>query len=400
MGSQWGDEGKGKVVDLLAPTMDIVVRFQGGANAGHTVYAEDRKFVLHLLPSGVLSSDCTNVIGNGCVVDPVSLVDEMESLAAEGVVLSPTRLLLSQGAHLVTPGHRALDRLGGGAIGTTGRGIGPCYADKARRIGVTYRDVLDGSLEAKAGELFAIHRSLARALFSVDLPVDEEELSTFHQSVARLAPYVADTAEAIASALARGKRVLYEGAQGAFLDLDLGTYPFVTSSTTTIGGAYSGTGVFVDFAARIAVTKAYTTRVGNGPFPTELHDENGRHLASKGHEFGATTGRPRRCGWLDLPMLTQSFRANGFNSVALTKLDCLDGLGTIRVAVGRREDGSPVYQDFAGWEESTRSKRSWDELPSACRAYVAAIEEHLNVPVDLISTGPGREEVIRRRASW
>ena len=359
MGSQWGDEGKGKLVDLLAAKARAVVRFQGGANAGHTIIAGNRKYVLHLLPSGVLTPGCVSVIGTGCVVDPDELAAEIDLLATQGVILTPKNLIISHQAHLVTPAHRELDKSEGSRIGTTGRGIGPAYADKARRTGLRAE-----SLTGKLGS------------------------------------YVGDATQAIAEIARAGGNILYEGAQGTMLDLDHGTYPFVTSSSTTIGSAYSGGGVYLEFDWRIAVIKAYATRVGHGPFPTELTDKTGTWLQEQGREFGATTGRPRRCGWLDLHLLKRAFVISGFNYIALTKLDCLRGLESIHVATDRSGDDEPTYKVLPGWHDDIRNCRTFAALPSACREYVDFIEGELGQPVGIISTGPDRAETIVRRPVW
>lgn len=376
LGCQWGDEGKGKVVDILAGASDMVVRFQGGANAGHTIVVDGRKFVLHLLPSGILRPGLVNVIGNGCVVDPVALVAELDQLDRAGLAVGPERLLLSHAAHLITPDLLAEDRRTGGAIGTTGRGIGPAYGRKALRTGVRCESLLDGTLADRAPAVTGDEAFLA--------------------ACRRLSPFVTDTAEAIGRTVESGRRLLYEGAQGALLDLDLGSYPYVTSSTTTIGGAFSGSGVFVDFSRRIGIVKAYSTRVGNGPFPTELADATGEHLRSKGHEFGSTTGRPRRCGWLDLHLLKKAVMANGINEVVLTKLDCLAGLEEIPVAVGRDGTGRPLFHRCPGWAADISTVSRFEDLPKTAIDYIGFIELHMKVPIRIISVGPGRSQTILR----
>jgi len=402
MGSQWGDEGKGKLVDILAAKAHCVVRFQGGANAGHTIVEggkEGRKFVLHLVPSGILAGNCVNVIGSGCVVDLKRLATEIEYLRTAGIPVGPDNLLVSSSAHIVTPVHRRLDQLEGGKIGTTGRGIGPCYADKARRVGIRMDSLLDGSFLSRYAAL-ADEYAKGPASSPENTFRPEEELASLEKHAQAVRPYVGDAAATIAASADAMQRILYEGAQGTLLDIDHGTYPFVTSSSTTIGGAYSGSGIYLEFDWRVAVVKAYSTRVGNGPFPTELDNETGLELRKRGNEYGATTGRPRRCGWLDLHLLRKSFRINGFNYIALTKLDCLRGFETLNVAVGRDDAGTPVYRQLEGFGSDLASCKSFDSLPSAARAYVRFIEDELEQPVGMVSTGPGRDETIVRRAVW
>ncbi|MFH1465497.1 MAG: adenylosuccinate synthase [Pseudomonadota bacterium] len=398
LGAQWGDEGKGKVVDRFAAGAQVVVRFGGGANAGHTIWHGDRKVVLHQLPSGVLTPGCVNLVGNGCVVDPVLLVEELEALRAVGVEIGPERLGISSLAHLVTPLHRWLDGLSGGQIGTTGRGIGPTYADKAERIGVRVGEIFGADLEGACGYLLFLHAEELGGGFT------EFERSGWRVSFAtacqRLAPYVRDVRPELHTALQRGQNVLYEGAQGALLDLDLGTYPFVTSSSTALGGALTGTGVYTPFDHRIAVVKAYTTRVGNGPFPTELQGALGEDLRVRGHEYGATTGRPRRCGWLDLPLLREAARASGYTGIALTKLDCLRGLPELRVAIDRDDRGEPVFATLPGWDEDILGAPSLEALPHAARVYIDFVCEGLGVPLALLSTGPERGQTLLLEAPW
>ncbi|MBN1425525.1 adenylosuccinate synthase [Candidatus Fermentibacteria bacterium] len=397
VGAQWGDEGKGKVCDFLAGAMDLVVRYQGGANAGHTVVFDDRKIVLHQIPSGILSPRARSVIGNGCVVDPVILASEIRELAAAGVHVGPENLIVSQHAHLVTPLHRFLDEKQNGAIGTTGRGIGPCYTDKAQRSGIRLESLMDGSWRGRMREHGSRHEDFYRVVYGVGYIDVEESIRALEPAVALLQPLIGDTAQVVCDAVSTGGSILFEGAQGTFLDLDHGTYPYVTSSTTTVGGAISGGGVYVHFDRRIAVMKAYATRVGEGPFPTELTDETGRRLREVGREYGATTGRARRCGWLDLSMGRRACMINGFDYVVLTKLDCLSGLPVLRAAVGRASDGTPDYVDMEGWDSSIAGVTSFHELPVEARRYVAFIEEYLCVPVGMISTGPSRSDIIIRK---
>lgn len=378
LGCQWGDEGKGKLVDILAADCDVVVRFQGGANAGHTILFDGHKFVLHMLPSGVLRPHLVNVVGNGCVVDPVALASELDELRARGMAPPPGRLLVSGGAHLVTPDLLSEDRDTGAKIGTTGRGIGPTYARKAQRVGIRCEDISEPG-------------------FADRIPAVEGK-ERFLAACQRLVPYVGDCSRYLHEAMAEGKRLLFEGAQGAMLDLDLGSYPFVTSSTTTIGGAFSGAGVYVPFARRLGIAKAYSTRVGNGPFPTELTGETGDLLRTRGHELGSTTGRPRRCGWLDLHLLRKAVVANGINEIALTKLDCLSGLSEILVATGRDRSGQPVYHPLPGWDEELANCPSFDRLPKTTIDYIGFVELHMGVKVRIASVGPDRSKTLFRGA--
>lgn len=394
LGSQWGDEGKGKVIDLLAERMDLVARFQGGANAGHTVVVGGKKTVLHQIPSGVLNPGCVNVIANGCVIDPERFVAELGDLAGHGLHVSADRLFLSDRAHLVTPLHKALDARDGAKVGTTGRGIGPCYVDKANRTGIRLEHIRDDSYIDRYTEQLAAHESQAGGDHLREVCENASVIEAFRAAAESVKPFIADTQAIIDQARRSGKSILYEGAQGSLLDLDQGTYPFVTSSSTTIGGSYTGTGVYIDFDRRIGVVKAYSTRVGNGPFPTEQDNETGRKLREIGREFGATTGRPRRCGWLDLSLLKQSVIVNGFNYLAITKIDCLSDFETILVAVDHDEDGRPVYKELSGWREDISQVREYSALPSACRAYLNVIEEHLETRVGLVSVGPDRKQTI------
>ena len=400
MGSQWGDEGKGKVVDLLARGAQVVVRFQGGANAGHTIWHGERKVVLHQLPSGVLTPGCLNLVGNGSVVDPELLVLELAEVAEAGVRPTPANLAISSLAHLVTPIHKVVDGIAGGHIGTTGRGIGFAYADKARRIGVRAGALLDGSLAQALEAQLEQHLDWLAARDPHAAGELLRRIELFTRDCDQLRPYVRDIRPELHSALQAGRNVLYEGAQGALLDLDHGTYPFVTSSSTAIGGALTGTGVYTHFDHRIAVVKAYTTRVGNGPFPTELHGPVGEDLRARGHEYGATTGRPRRCGWLDLHLLRHATRASGYSGIALTKLDCLSGLPELRVATGRDDDGEPVYTTLPGWSEDILGAPSLASLPVNARAYLDFITEQIGVPISILSTGPDRDQTLVLEAPW
>ena len=401
IGAQWGDEGKGKVVDVLSAQADLVVRFGGGANAGHTIWVGGSKFVLHLIPSGIMHPTCRNVIGGGCVVDVEALLDEMEGLATAGIATTPDRLLLADNAHVVTPYHRAIDKLSGGKIGTTGRGIGPAYADKARRIGVRLADLRDDTLVDHLKAQRELHGAMARALgASEDMPPLGEVIARLQAAGQRLHDHIGDPVPVLVSANRANLKVLYEGAQGVLLDVDHGTYPFVTSSNTTVAGATSGLGVYTPFERRIAVVKAYTTRVGNGPFPTELQGEQDDRLRAKGQEFGATTGRPRRCGWLDVVLLKRAFAMNGFTHIALTKLDVLAGFGPIQVAVDSDAAGARLYREFEGFDADLRQAQTMAELPPACQTLVAFLEQELQAKMLMVSTGPGRADAVLGDAPW
>jgi adenylosuccinate synthase len=397
LGAQWGDEGKGKIVDMLSANMDLVVRFQGGANAGHTVICGDEQYVLHLIPGGIVSGNAVNVIGNGCVVDPVIFAEEVDYLINKNIPVSPEKLIVSQQAHMVTPVHKHMDKVLNEHIGTTGRGIGPAYGDKITRTGIRMETILDGSFLERFHKQAADARILCEKVYEkdfIDLKQAEAELS---EAVARIKPFVKDTIEIIYNVTKTSGNILFEGAQGTLLDIDHGTYPFVTSSSTAIGGAFTGSGVFVEFDKRIGIVKAYTTRVGEGPFPTELHDEVGEKLRKNGNEFGATTGRPRRCGWLDLKQLKRSFIINGFNYISLSKISCLSGFETVKAAVDYDAQGQPVYREFDGWTEEVEGATSVDQLPPACKSYIDFIEEYLGVPVGMISTGPDRDNIIYKQ---
>jgi adenylosuccinate synthase len=400
IGTQWGDEGKGKVVDLLTEDAAMVVRFQGGNNAGHTIVRDDEVFKFHLIPSGILHPGKICVIGNGVVVDPSILIEELESLRRRGVDVAGLRI--SANAHLIMPYHVMLDtvgeaKLGKLEIGTTRRGIGPCYADKSARLGVRVQDLLDPKILRK--KIMAALEPKQQALrpFARDPKLDlhamtEEYLRYGH----RLEPHIADTSRLCWEALDSGRSVIFEGAQATMLDLDHGTYPFVTSSNPTAGAACVGAGVGpTDIAEVWGVCKAYTTRVGAGPFPTELDDEVGIHLRDRGHEFGTTTGRERRCGWLDFVALRYATRLNRLSALAITKLDVLSGLDPLRVATRYRGSEGAVFEEFPGWEEDISSARSESELPREARDYLTAISDHAGVPIKLVGVGPGREQVIR-----
>jgi adenylosuccinate synthase len=416
IGAQWGDEGKGKVVDLLAERNDVVARYQGGNNAGHTIVAGDEVYKLHLIPSGILYPGTLCVIGNGVVVDPGVLRGEVDELEARGVDVSTLRI--SGNAHLIMPYHVALDgasemRLGRFSIGTTGRGIGPAYQDKAARLGVRAQDLLDeGILVRKIEIALEMKNVLFEHIYGVPRMDAQAVADEVLEHADRLSPFIGDTAMLIHRELNAGKHVLFEGAQGTMLDIDHGTYPFVTSSNPVAGAACTGTGVGPTRIDRvIGVSKAYTTRVGEGPFPTEDDGEASRILSERGNEFGTTTGRQRRCGWLDLVALKYAVRLSGVTELALTKLDVLSGFKTIRVCTAyRTREGeviedfpyhqtifhgcTPVYRDVPGWDVDIAGLRDIDELPDAAHAYVDVIREAVGVPITLIGTGQGRHDVI------
>ena len=415
LGAQWGDEGKGKATDLLGGRVDYVVRYQGGNNAGHTVVIGDQKFALHLLPSGILSPNVVPVIGNGVVIDPAVLLKEMAGLQERGVDTS--RLLISANAHIITPYHVTLDKvterfLGNAKIGTTGRGIGPTYMDKVARIGVRVQDLFDPSIlrQKVEGALSNKNQVLVKVFNRRSLDVDAIT-DALLEYAAPLAPHVADTGIVLNDALDAGKIVLLEGGQGTLLDVDHGTYPFVTSSNPTAGGACTGSGIGPTRVTRvIGILKAYTTRVGSGPFPTELLDEYGERLRSVGGEVGVTTGRPRRCGWFDAPIARYASRINGLTDIFLTKLDVLTGLERIPVCVAYDIDGDivrelpmtqtgfhharPVYEELPGWTEDISGARSVEDLPANAQAYVRFLEEVSGAPISAIGVGQDRDATI------
>ena len=415
VGAQWGDEGKGKIVDWLSNRADVVVRFQGGHNAGHTLVVGDKTYKLSLLPSGVVQGK-PSVIGNGVVVDPWALLDEIGRITAQGVAIAPDLLSLADNACLILPLHRDLDsareaQAGAGKIGTTGRGIGPAYEDKVGRRAVRVADLADpDALRVKITRLLAHHQALRRGL---DLPeADGDALMASLVEVApKILPYAKPAWRLLDEARRAGRRVLFEGAQGALLDVDHGTYPYVTSSNTVSGQAAAGSGLgprSVGFV--LGIVKAYTTRVGEGPFPTELFDDDGKRLGERGREFGTVTGRARRCGWFDAVLVRQSAAINGIDGVALTKLDVLDGFETLKVCVGYQVGdeildhlpagmtdqarAKPVYETLEGWSESTYGARSWKDLPAAAVKYVRRIEELIGCPVAMLSTSPERDDTI------
>src|SRR3989338_81141 len=416
IGAQWGDEGKGKVVDLLTPKADLVVRYQGGANAGHTLVVNGEKTVLHLLPSGILHIACLCIIGNGVVVDPEVLIQEIELMQSKGYLNDLTRLIVSEQAHLVLPYHRGIEKLrekkqGDKAIGTTMRGIGPTYEDKVARLGIRMYDLLhENDFEEQLQRVLPEKNRMLEALGEEEFSLKTLlELGAFWRE--KLRPFIRDAILPLHQALAAQKKVLFEGAQGTALDVDHGTYPYVTSSNTVAGGACTGAGIGpTSINEVLGVTKAYTTRVGNGPFPTELTDEKGEWLQKQGSEFGATTGRPRRCGWFDVPLLQHACRVNGLTSLALTKLDVLSGMKTLKLCVAYQLKGKkldrfpvsekellqcePVYEELEGWNEDISQADHLEALPGAAQYYVSYIEQQLRLPIKLLSVGPDRKHTI------
>ena len=419
IGSQWGDEGKGKIVDWLSERADVVVRFQGGHNAGHTLVIGGEVFKLSLLPSGVVRPGKLSMIGNGVVVDPWALLEEIERIEEQGVKLDPSWLKVAENAALILPLHRTLDRAreearGKAKIGTTGRGIGPAYEDKTARRAIRVCDLADlDTLGEKIDELLVHHNALLRGFEQVEIDRDEL-LDKLKELAPRLLPYAASVWRELDEASRNRKRILFEGAQGIMLDVDHGTYPFVTSSNTVSGAAAAGTGLgpkSLDYI--LGITKAYTTRVGSGPFPTELEDEVGRRLGERGKEFGTVTGRQRRCGWFDAVLVRKSVKLSGMDGIALTKLDVLDGLSELKVCVGYKIDGQtfdyfptlpslqaaaePIYESMEGWNDSTQGARSWADLPATAIKYIRRIEEFIEAPVTLLSTSPERDDTIMVR---
>lgn len=419
VGAQWGDEGKGKIVDHLTEKASLVARYQGGHNAGHTVVIRDEKYVLHLIPSGILHKNTTCIIGNGVVVEPRALIQEITDLKARGITVS-RNLLISRNAHLIMPYHIALDSASERAkgrknIGTTGRGIGPTYVDKMGRSGIRVGDLLrpEAFMEKLRTNLRQVN-FLLKQYYHVSGFSAAKIFAEYMEYGNFLKKHIADTDIIIADAISARENVLFEGAQGTLLDIDHGTYPYVTSSNAIAGGACTGLGVGpTKITSVVGVVKAYTTRVGSGPFPTELHDATGRGLRTRGGEFGATTGRPRRCGWLDTVVLRHSARINGFSGIAVTKLDILDGLDTIKICIAYKHRGkifrdfpkdtdvlascTPVYEEMKGWSSSTLCAREFKKLPREARDYLRRIEELMEVRACIISTGQKRDELIRLR---
>src|SRR3984893_3606411 len=412
LGAQWGDEGKGKDVDLFSEKFSVVVRYQGGDNAGHTVFIADKKFVLKLIPSGILRPGIQAVIGNGVVVDPKALLEEVETLERAGIDVK-SRLAISNRAHVIFPFHRIVEKMSEGRqdrvpIGTTSRGIGPCYEDKTGRRGVRIADLYERESFCAMYASLAEDKQLLAQTFNIQETIDYEQIrDQYLQFAERIRPMVCDTAQLIHDAMEAGRRVLFEGAQGSMLDVDHGTYPFVTSSSATAGGACTGAGVPpTKIHGVIGVSKAYATRVGSGPFPTELEGEDGERIRKTGNEYGAVTGRPRRCGWFDVPLLRYTAMINGFNSLVITKLDVLDQFDEIPVCTEYRnmkampatfrglEAAEPVYQTLPGWKSATRGLSSYDDLPPRARDYLRFLSERTGVEVGCISTGPERDETI------
>lgn len=422
LGTQWGDEGKGKIVDLLTDQASVVARFQGGHNAGHTLVIDGQKTVLHLIPSGILREGVTCLIGNGVVVAPDALLVEIAKLEKSGVPVRE-RLQISPACPLILPYHVALDQArelarGKAKIGTTGRGIGPAYEDKVARRGLRLGDVLnEGRFAEKLKEVMEYHNFALTQYYKVDAVDYQKTLEETLSLTEQLKPMLVDVTAVLHGYRQRGENILFEGAQGSLLDIDLGTYPYVTSSNTTAGGTATGSGfgpLYLDYI--LGITKAYTTRVGSGPFPTELFDDVGKHLAEKGHEFGSTTGRARRCGWFDAVALKHAVQINSISGICLTKLDVLDGLETIRICVDYKggngdsgfgladsdsyENTEPEYEEVPGWSESTVGAKSMDELPANALAYIKRVEELVGAPIDIVSTGPDRTETIVLRHSF
>jgi adenylosuccinate synthase len=421
LGAQWGDEGKGKVVDLLAERFDIVARYQGGHNAGHTVFIGEKKFVLKLIPSGILRPGVQAVIGNGVVIDLAALLAEIAALEGNGID-AMKQLRISNRAHVIFPFHRLIEKMSEARenripIGTTSRGIGPCYEDKTGRRGIRIADLYDPESFRDLYDTLAEDKKTLAATFNLHDTIDYAEIRAQHEEYAeKIRPMVCDTAALLAGAMANGKRILFEGAQGTMLDIDHGTYPFVTSSSASAGGASIGTGVPpTKIEGIIGVSKAYITRVGSGPFPTESNDAAGELLRREGQEFGAVTGRPRRCGWFDVPLLKYTAMVNGFDTLFIMKLDVLDSLDEIPVCIRYRLHGEevtempatyraleaiePVYEMMPGWRASTRGIARFDELPAEARSYLRFLEERTGVEVGGVSTGPERNETILRAGS-
>jgi adenylosuccinate synthase len=422
VGSQWGDEGKGKIVDFLSEKADVVARYQGGHNAGHTVVIKDEKFILHLIPSGILYKDKMCLIGNGVVVDPAALIDEINGLKKRGVKVGKN-LLLSKNAHLIMPYHVAIDKeserfKGSKNIGTTGRGIGPAYCDKMARTGIRVADLLHPLVfkEKLKVNLFYIN-FLLENLYKVSRFDIEDIYNEYMGYAEKLSEYIADTDIIINRVISEKKNVLFEGAQGTLLDIDHGTYPYVTSSNAIAGGACTGLGVGPTKISKVlGVVKAYTTRVGSGPFPTEITDALGDKIRERGGEYGATTGRPRRCGWLDMVILRHSARINGLTGIALTKLDILDGIDVIKICTSYRHKGKtyeefpkeisifeeckPVYEEISGWSAITLGIKDFNILPKAAKTYIKKIEKMLGVKVQIISTGQRRDELIELKEQF
>ncbi|MGO5138625.1 adenylosuccinate synthase [Clostridium butyricum] len=418
LGAQWGDEGKGKMTDYLAEEANVVVRFQGGNNAGHTVVVGDKEYKLHLIPSGILYEDKLNVIGNGVVVDPKALFEEIDYLEGVGVKVTPEKLIISDRAQLIMPYHKVLDKLkeqarGKNDIGTTGKGIGPCYTDKFERCGIRVCDLMhEDVFTEKLKENIEMKNAYITKVLGGEPVSFDEILKEYLEFAKKLRPFVQDTSVRVYSDIKADKTVLFEGAQGMLLDIDYGTYPYVTSSNTTAGGVANGVGIGPNMITNaVGITKAYTTRVGKGPFPTELLDETGDWIREKGHEYGVTTGRSRRCGWLDLVIVKTACRVSGLTSLAVTKIDTLAGLDKLKVCVGYKFNGEvidyfpasledlakcePIYEEFEGWGEEVANARSYDELPENAKKYLKRIEEFTDTKISIVSVGPKRDQTMR-----
>ena len=418
LGAQWGDEGKGKMTDYLAEEANVVVRFQGGNNAGHTVVVGDKEYKLHLIPSGILYEDKLNVIGNGVVVDPKALFEEIDYLEGVGVKVTLEKLIISDRAQLIMPYHKVLDKLkeqarGKNDIGTTGKGIGPCYTDKFERCGIRVCDLMhEDVFTEKLKENIEMKNAYITKVLGGEPVSFDEILKEYLEFAKKLRPFVQDTSVRVYNDIKADKTVLFEGAQGMLLDIDYGTYPYVTSSNTTAGGVANGVGIGPNMITNaVGITKAYTTRVGKGPFPTELLDETGDWIREKGHEYGVTTGRSRRCGWLDLVIVKTACRVSGLTSLAVTKIDTLAGLDKLRVCVGYKFNGEvidyfpasledlakcePIYEEFEGWGEEVANARSYDELPENAKKYLKRIEEFTDTKISIVSVGPKRDQTMR-----
>ena len=418
LGAQWGDEGKGKMTDYLAEEANVVVRFQGGNNAGHTVAVGDKEYKLHLIPSGILYEDKLNVIGNGVVVDPKALFEEIEYLEGVGVKVTPEKLIVSDRAQLIMPYHKTLDILkekarGKNDIGTTGRGIGPCYTDKFERCGIRVCDLMHEDVFAeKLQENIKMKNEYITKVLGGEALNYDEILKEYLEFAKKLKPFVQDTSVRVYNEIKADNTILFEGAQGMLLDIDYGTYPYVTSSNTTAGGVASGVGIGPNMITNaVGITKAYTTRVGKGPFPTELVDETGDWIREKGHEYGATTGRSRRCGWLDLVIVKTAARVSGLTSLAVTKIDTLAGLEKIKVCVGYKFNDTiidyfpasledlakcePIYEEFDGWDDSVADVRSYEDLPDNVKTYLNRIAEFTDTKISIVGVGPKRDQTMR-----
>ncbi|MBI6872860.1 adenylosuccinate synthase [Clostridium aciditolerans] len=417
LGAQWGDEGKGKMTDYLAESADVVVRFQGGNNAGHTVEVGDKQYKLHLIPSGILYDTKLNVIGNGVVVDPKALFEEIDYLKGVGVDVTPEKLMISDRAQLIMPYHKVLDGIkekarGKKDIGTTGKGIGPCYTDKMERSGIRVCDLMHKEVfEEKLKDNVDAKNDIITKIYGGDSLDFSAIYNEYLEYAERMRPFVKDISVEVFNNIKAGKKVLFEGAQGTLLDIDYGTYPYVTSSNTIAGGVCTGAGVGpTAITSAVGIAKAYTTRVGKGPFPTELFDETGDWIREKGHEYGVTTGRARRCGWLDLVILKTTARISGLTSFAVTKIDTLAGMEKVKVCTGYKFDGKvidyvpasledlakcePIYEEFDGWDKSIEDARSYNDLPENAKIYLKKIEEFTGTKISIVSVGPRRDQTI------